>query len=131
MGIILSLSLSRSLLPYFSASNALPLILVPVAAMTTSMSTAGVHRGYLKKYGKSVWIPSTVCSSLPSCDECLLHVCAHCTFRCQGHNLFQCLIKGSCSKCFTSELTVFAVLFFIDVIIYSFIHVGSIAIQMK
>lgn len=59
MGITLSLPpLSPSLpslylLPYFPSSDALPLISVRVTALTTAMSTAGVHRGFLRKYGGS------------------------------------------------------------------------------
>lgn len=47
-------TLSLSLLPYFAASNALSLISVIFAVTTTGMSTVGVHRGFLRKYGERV-----------------------------------------------------------------------------
>lgn len=50
----LSVTLSLFLLPYFAVSNALSLISVIVAVTTTGMSTVGVHRGFLRKYGERV-----------------------------------------------------------------------------
>lgn len=61
------LPLPLSLTLFFSIS-AQPFISVPVAVMTTDMSTAGVHRGFLKKYGRAASILlSTVTPLQSSC----------------------------------------------------------------
>lgn len=63
--------------------------------MTTSMSTAGVHRGYLKKYGKSLILSycvhflAFIYWVMAGLICCLPNICAHCTIRCQGHHVYQ------------------------------------------